>query len=148
MPTHSPSAAVLVAPVQRDRAVTPSAHSSIRAHLEWPFGDSERPYAPSFSGRVVLLAFDESAEAESAARVVAAISERLHAIVSVSRPRSSGWSECSPTMYCLWIISCFIIRRPACRQASCSSMPTVEVLICSWRVVRVTAGSIGFSWGV
>ncbi len=83
MPTHSPSAAVLVAPVQRDRAVTPSAHSSIRAHLEWPFGDSERPYAPSFSGRVVLLAFDESAEAESAARVVAAISERLHAIVSV-----------------------------------------------------------------
>ena len=83
VPTHSPSAAVLVAPVQLDRSVTPSAHSSIGSRLEWPFGDSERPYAASLSRRAVLLVFDDSAEAESAARVVDAIATRLHATVSV-----------------------------------------------------------------
>ncbi len=82
MPTHSPSAAVPVAPVQLDRSLAPSARSS-SPRLEWPFGDGERPYPPSLSGKAVLLAFDDSAEAQSAARVVDAIVTQLHAKVSV-----------------------------------------------------------------
>lgn len=59
------------------------AATSISTPLEWPFGDGKRPYAPSLSGRLVLLAFDDSAEAASAARVTDVIVTRLHATVRV-----------------------------------------------------------------
>ena len=83
MPPHSPSAAVLDASVQRDRPVTPSSPASTSAPLEWPFGDNTRPFETSLSCRSVLLAFDDSAEAASAARVTDAIATRLHATVRV-----------------------------------------------------------------
>ena len=57
--------------------------SSVHPSLEWPFGGSERPYASSLASRTVLLAFDDSAEAESAARVVDALATRLHVTASV-----------------------------------------------------------------
>ena len=57
--------------------------SSVHPSLEWPFGGSERPYASSLASRTVLLAFDDSAEAESAARVVDALATRLNATASV-----------------------------------------------------------------
>ena len=83
MSTHSPSSAVLDAPVRLESPVTPGAQRSPRSRLEWPFGSGERPYAPSLSSGAVLLAFDDSAEAASAARVADAIAARLHATISV-----------------------------------------------------------------
>ena len=83
MPTHSPTAAVLDAPVQRDRSVTPIAPAGIGTRLEWPFDGGKRPYETSLSRRTILLAFDDSAEAASAARVANAIATRLHATVRV-----------------------------------------------------------------
>ena len=80
---HSPGAAVLDASHQPKQSVTPIAPFNIGARLKWPFGDSTRPGGSSLSGRVVLLAFDESAEAAAAARVTEAIVTRLHATARV-----------------------------------------------------------------
>ena len=83
MPTHSPHAALLVAPIGLARPMKHGSASPVHHPLEWPFGGSERPYASSLASRTVLLAFDDSAEAESAARVVDALATRLHATPSV-----------------------------------------------------------------
>jgi nucleotide-binding universal stress UspA family protein len=83
MHTHSPSARVVAEPVELDSSRPRDGHSSSSPHLAWPFGKGERPYLPSLSGKDVLLAFDDSPEAESAARVVDAIATQLHAKVNV-----------------------------------------------------------------
>ena len=80
---QSPRAAVLDESVERDRFETPITPASISTRLEWPFGDGKHRSTSSLSGSVVLLAFDESAEAASAARVTDAIGTVLHATVRV-----------------------------------------------------------------
>jgi nucleotide-binding universal stress UspA family protein len=59
------------------------ARQSRHARLEWPFDAGARPYAPSLSGRAILLAFDGSTEAAAAARMAGAMASQLHALVNV-----------------------------------------------------------------
>jgi nucleotide-binding universal stress UspA family protein len=83
MPAYAPIAESATADMPPAEDATPSAHHSRHAPLEWPFDGSERPAAPPRSGQTILLAFDGSTEAASAARVAAAIAARDHATVTV-----------------------------------------------------------------
>ena len=83
MPTPLSPEAPKAAATQPAGDAPSTAHHSSRSRLEWPFDGNACPYATSLSGEAILLAFDGSTEAATAAHVADAIAGRLKGTVNV-----------------------------------------------------------------